>query len=162
MRWGASSSFRAWRSPGTSMGSWTGMRQLQYSQHTCPECCPSPDSKYSGSAGPPSPSPTSTPAAVLPCPSLLIFPWTWPFPRQGTTCKYFGVVGHVRGGEGPSWKVGDPITEIVVTRRDEAALISVQGVEDCEVRPTSITMGQKVGWLDVIAKEEGVPPILRP
>ena len=45
------------------------------------------------------------------------------------TCKYFGVVAHVCGSEGLSYKVGDPIMELVVTRRDKAALLEVQGVE---------------------------------
>ena len=47
---------------------------------------------------------------------------------HGATCVYFGVVTHVRWGEGLARKVGDPITEIVVTRRDEASLLAVKGV----------------------------------
>ena len=47
-----------------------------------------------------------------------------------STCEYFGVVAHVRGGEGLPYKVGDPITDLTVTRRNEAALFSVQGVVD--------------------------------
>ena len=31
-------------------------------------------------------------------------------------CLYFGVIMHVRGGEGIACKVGNPIMEIVVTR----------------------------------------------
>ena len=54
----------------------------------------------------------------------------------------------MRGGEGLSCKVGDPITELAVRRRDEAAVLAIQGVEDCEVRPTAITMGRQVGWLN--------------
>ena len=40
--------------------------------------------------------------------------------------------------------------ELVVTRRDEAALLEVQGVEDCEVHPAAIKMGQQVWWIDSI------------
>ena len=36
----------------------------------------------------------------------------------------------MRGNEGLYCKVGDPITEIVVTRHDEADLIPLQGVAD--------------------------------
>ena len=32
------------------------------------------------------------------------------------------------GGEGLSYKVGDPITDIIVMHHDEASLIAVQGV----------------------------------
>ena len=34
------------------------------------------------------------------------------------TCLYFGVIMHVRGGEGISCKVGNPIMELVVVRCD--------------------------------------------
>ena len=49
---------------------------------------------------------------------------------QSETCVYFGDVMHVRGGEGLARKVGNPITEIVVTRRDKASLLAVNGVSD--------------------------------
>ena len=44
------------------------------------------------------------------------------------TCVYFGVVTHVRGGEDIACKVSDPVTELVVTRRDEAPLLAVEGL----------------------------------
>ena len=65
-------------------------------------------------------------------------------------------------GEGLGRKFGGPITELVVTHRDEAAILSEQGMADCEGRPTPITMGQQVGWINAIVQKEGVPPILRP
>ena len=80
-------------------------------------------------------------------------PWTWPPPPHGATYKYIGVVVHVRGGEGLAYKVGEPIAELVVTLCGEAALLAVQGVENCEGYPSSITMGRKVGWLNEIAQE---------
>ena len=42
-------------------------------------------------------------------------------PLHGATCKDEGVVAHVRVGESFPGQVRDPITELVVTRRDEAA-----------------------------------------
>ena len=76
------------------------------------------------------------------------------------TCVDFGVVTHVCGGEGLSRKVGNPITELVATRRDEASLIAVKGTEDGKCRPTPVAMVRKVWWLYVISQEEGVPPLL--
>ena len=46
------------------------------------------------------------------------------------TYEMFGVVMHVRGGETLNCKVGNPIMELVVTCRDEAALLTVKGVVD--------------------------------
>ena len=46
----------------------------------------------------------------------------------GATCKYFGVVAHLSGGEGLSCKVSDPITDLVVMRHDEAKFLTLQGV----------------------------------
>ena len=46
-------------------------------------------------------------------------------PQHSATCEYFGVVAHVRGGEGFSCNAGDPITELILKRRDEAALFAV-------------------------------------
>ena len=64
-----------------------------------------------------------------------------PPPLYSATCKDFGVVVHVRWGEGLGRNVGEPTTELVVTRRDEATLLAVQGVADCEGRPTDIKIG---------------------
>ena len=57
---------------------------------------------------------------------------------HGATCVYFGVVMHRHGDEGLAFKVGDPITYIVMTRRDEALLLAVKGVADIKYRATSI------------------------
>ena len=43
----------------------------------------------------------------------------------------------MRGGEGLARKVGDPITELVVTRR-EASLLAVEGMEDLKCHTASI------------------------
>ena len=68
----------------------------------------------------------------------------------------------MRRGEGLSCKVGDPITKLIVTRRDDAKLFVVQGVEDREGLPTAVAMGRQVGWIYSIVQEEGIPPFLRP
>ena len=39
-------------------------------------------------------------------------------------------------------KVGHPIMELVVTRRDEASLIAVEGVADVKCHEKSITMSR--------------------
>ena len=68
-----------------------------------------------------------------------------------TTCENFGVVELVCGGEGLFYKVGNPITELVITRCDEAALFSVQGVADAEFCLTAVATGKQVKWIDAIA-----------
>ena len=92
------------------------------------------------------------------------FPFSLPlaFPPHSTTYEYFGVVAHVRLGEVHFCKVGDPIMELVVAHRDEAALFEVQGVSDRECCPTYVAMGQKFRWIDDVAQEEVIPPFLHP
>ena len=53
-------------------------------------------------------------------------------PLHGATCENCGVVVHVCGGEVLTCKSGDPITEIIVKRRDEADLIAVKGMVNIE------------------------------
>ena len=100
------------------------MKWRQYSRNACRKFCLSPESKYPGSAGPPYSSPPLS--TVPPCTSLMLC--LWPSSPHGARCKYFGVVAHVRGGEGLSCKVDDPIMELVLTLRDEATHIVVQGM----------------------------------
>ena len=61
---------------------------------------------------------------------------------HSATCVDFGVVTHVRGGEGLACKVGDTITELVVTRHDKASLLAVKDVSDIKCCVTSIAMVQ--------------------
>ena len=68
----------------------------------------------------------------------------------------------MRGGEILSCKVGDPITEFIVTRHDDAALFAVQGVADKEGFPTAVIMGRQVRCIAEVAQEDGIPPFLRP
>ena len=56
------------------------------------------------------------------------------------TCLYSGVVTHVRGGEGLVSKVGNLITELVVTSCDEASLLAVEGMADVKCRTAFIAM----------------------
>ena len=52
----------------------------------------------------------------------------------------FGVATRVRGGEVLDCKVGDTITKLVVTHRDEACLIEVEGMADVKCCATSVAM----------------------
>ena len=61
---------------------------------------------------------------------------------HGTTYVYFGVVMHVCGVEGLACKARDPITELVVTCRDEESILTVKDVEDVKSRATSITLSR--------------------
>ena len=71
-------------------------------------------------------------------------------PRTANGC-IFGVVVHVRGGEGLSPKVSYPITELVVTRHDKAYIFSVKGMVDLKCRATSIRKVRQVGGLNAVA-----------
>ena len=54
--------------------------------------------------------------------------WLSLWPLQGATYEDEGVVAHVRGGEGFAVQVCDPVPEIIMTRRDEAAPIEIEGM----------------------------------
>ena len=49
-------------------------------------------------------------------------------PRHGATLVYEGVVAYVRGVEGPARQIRDPVTELIMTRRDQATPLAVEGV----------------------------------
>ena len=63
-------------------------------------------------------------------------------PRHGATLVNEGVIAYVRGGESPARQIRDPVTELIVTRRDEATPLAVEGVTDGELvardEPTKI------------------------
>ena len=48
-------------------------------------------------------------------------------PHHGATLVNEGVVAHVRGGEGPVRQIRDPVTELIMTRRDKATPLAVEG-----------------------------------
>ena len=65
-------------------------------------------------------------------------------------------------GKGFACQVCYPVTEIIVTRRDKAALFTVKGVTDQELGLAAITMCWEVRGLEAIPQEEGVAPFLCP
>ena len=64
--------------------------------------------------------------------------------------------------EGLAGQVCYPVTELIVTRRDEDALFTVKGVTDSESCFASIAMRWEVWRLQPIPQEEGVTPLLVP
>ena len=82
----------------------------------------------------------------------LPFPVDFPveLPPYGETREYFGIVAHVRGGEGISCIFGDPITNIVVTCLDEAALITFEGVAYGGCQSTTMVTVQKVRGINSV------------
>ena len=69
---------------------------------------------------------------------------------HGATFVYFGVITHVRGVEVLDRKVGNSITELVVTCCDEDSLRAVKGVSDVKFRATPTTIFQKVRELNAV------------
>ena len=66
------------------------------------------------------------------------------------------------GGEGFAFQVCYPVTELVVTRRDEAALFSFKGVTEGELGLAANAVVWEVWGLKAIPQEEGVAPFLCP
>ena len=81
---------------------------------------------------------------------------------HGAICEHFRFIMHVRGSESLTYKVGYPITEIIVMCRDEAALLAVKGVANRECCPTASAMGRQIRWINGVAQEELIPPFLCP
>ena len=50
----------------------------------------------------------------------------------------------MRGGESPARQIHDPITELIVTRRDEATPLAVEGVADGEFGVSAVAMFREV------------------
>ena len=100
---------------------------------------------------------TKVPDQEIPLQLLLVFrrgPFEFAPPA---TCVDFGIVG-----EGLALKVSNPITELAVTRRDEASLLVANGVTDGKCRPTPVSMVRQDIWIYAVAQGEGLSPILRP
>ena len=64
--------------------------------------------------------------------------------------------------EGLAGQVCYPATELIVRRRDEAALFTVKGVTDGEFGVASITMRWEVRGIQTLPQEEGITPLLGP
>ena len=57
-----------------------------------------------------------------------------------STFVYEGVIAHVRGRKNNSGKVRNPVIDLIMTRRDEASLFTVKGVEYQEFGVASVTV----------------------
>ena len=66
------------------------------------------------------------------------------------------------GGEGFACQVCYPVTELVVTRRDEATLFAVKGVTDGELGLEAVRVCWEVRGLKSVPQEEGVTSFLCP
>ena len=64
------------------------------------------------------------------------------------------------GFEGLASQVCYPVTELVVTRRDEAALFAVKGMTDREPSLSPVTVLEKIWGLHPIPQKEGIAPFL--
>ena len=63
------------------------------------------------------------------------------------TLVYEGVVAYVRGGECPARQIRDPVTDLIVTRHDEATPLTVEGVAYGEAGVAAVTVFREVWWL---------------
>ena len=66
------------------------------------------------------------------------------------------------GGEGFSSQVYDPVPELIISRRDEAAPLAVKGVADCKFAIAAVTLIGKVWVIYVIPQERSITQFLRP
>ena len=82
-------------------------------------------------------------------------------PLHCATCKDEGIVVHMRGGECFSGQVRDPVLEIVMTRRDKADPIKIEGVKNIKVGVAAFTLRGEVWGIYAISQEEGISPFLR-
>ena len=82
-------------------------------------------------------------------------------PRHGANLIYEGVVAYVRGSESHACQIRDPVTELIVTRRDEATPLEVEGVATGKPGVAAVTVFGEVWGLEAIAQEGGILPFLR-
>ena len=82
-------------------------------------------------------------------------------PLHGATPVYEGVVAYVRGGECPARQICNPITELIVTRRDEATPLAVEGVANGKPGVAAAVVFMEVWGIEAIAQEGGISPFLR-
>ena len=73
-------------------------------------------------------------------------------PPHGTTLVYKGVIAYVRGGESPARHICDPVTELIVTRRDKATPLAVEDVADGKPGVAAVTVFEEVWGLEAIAQ----------
>ena len=53
----------------------------------------------------------------------------------------------MRGGEGPASQIRNPVTELIITSRDEATTIAVEGVTNGEFGVAAVAVCREVWWL---------------
>ena len=58
-------------------------------------------------------------------------------------------------------QVGNPITELVVMRRDKSAQLAVKGMEYGKSGVASVAVTREVWGIYTISQEEGISPFLR-
>ena len=80
-------------------------------------------------------------------------------PAHGATLVYEGVVAYVRGGESPARQIRDPVTELIVTRHDEATPPAVEGVADGKPGVAAVAVFGEVWGIEAIAQEGDLPHI---
>ena len=57
----------------------------------------------------------------------------------------------MRGGEGPARQIRDPVTELILTRRDEATPLAVEGVANGKFGVAAVAVFGEVWGLKAIA-----------
>ena len=68
---------------------------------------------------------------------------------------------YVRAGEIPARQIRDPVTDIIVARRDKATPIAVKGVSYGKPGIAAVAVFGEVWGLEAIAQEGGILPFLR-
>ena len=81
-------------------------------------------------------------------------------PRHGATLVNEGVVAYVRGGESPACQIRNPVMDLIVTRRDKATPLAVEGVANGNFGVAAVTVFGEVWGLKAIAQEGGITPFL--
>ena len=82
-------------------------------------------------------------------------------PLHGATLVYEGIIAYVRGGEFLARQICDPVTELIVTRRDKATPLSIKGVAYGDWGSAAVAVFREVWGIKAIAQEGGIFPFLR-
>ena len=80
---------------------------------------------------------------------------------HGANLVYEGIVAYVRGGEGLARQIHNPVTELIVTRRDKSTPRAIKGVEYRELGIVAVTVFGGVLGIEAIAQKGGISPFLR-
>ena len=68
-------------------------------------------------------------------------------PLQGATLVHEGGVAYMRGGESLARQIHDPVMELIVTRRDEATPLAIEGVANKELGIAAVAVFGEVWGL---------------